>query len=256
MLHFLLAAAFLFPATPQDSPDDLPTPELIEEATTKIDEAFKTRETEEIVAALATYGRTLDAAVIKSVAKGLKHKQPEVQAAALEALRFNAHPDALKPLHKTFKDNKKLRKNNELYTALIKAICQHGSKTSLPLLSKNPLSKVTHEVARARILGYGMIRDTDSIAGLMKLMQSVTFRVREPYMEDFRLSLYILTGVDKGTNAAAWQAWWNDNKKKHEVDPTAPKLPELAQIRWDRYWGLETKEDRGEKRRERGDDPE
>jgi hypothetical protein len=256
MLNLIFAAALLFPSVPQDTPQDLPSPELIEEATTKLEEAYKSKDTDEITAALNTYGRTLDAKVVKEVAKGLKHKESEVQAASIEALRFNQHPDALDALHKTFTGDKNLRKNDELYTALIKAICQHGSAKSIPLLSKNPLNKVTHDVARARILGYGMIRDADSVEGLIKLMQSVTYRQREPYMEDFRTSLYLLTGVDKGTNTQAWIKYWNDNKKTLEVPTEIPKLPELAQIRWNRYWGLETVEERKEKRSERGDDPE
>jgi HEAT repeats len=256
MLQVLLAAAFLFPSVSQDTPPELPKPEVVEEAGEKLAEAYRSKKPEAIVAAMTAYGRTRDAKIVKSVAKGLKHKDLEVQRAAIDALRYNQDPEALKVLHKTFNSDKQLRKSNELYTALIKAICQHGDKSSLPLLSKNPLNKVTHDVARARILGYGMIRDADSVKGLMKLMQSVTFRQREPYMEDFRTSLYLLSGVDKGTNAEAWQSWWNKNKKTLKVSVEAPKLPEEAQNRWNRYWGLERSYERKQKRHERGDDPE
>ncbi len=258
MLKLLLICALLVPAAPRALQTEGPAPELVAQAVEAIDGAFKNKKTgtEKLVAALNAYGRTADKEVVKSVAAGLKRKQSEVQLAAIEALRFNPHPDALEALHHSFKKDKKLRKKDELYSALVKAICQHGSESSIPLLSRNPLHKISHDVARARVLGFGMIRHADSVAGLVKLLQSVTARVREPLMEDFRTSLYLLTGVDKGTNTRAWLAWWNKNKKTIKVATEAPKLPELAQIRWERYWGLERTCERGKKRRERGDDPE
>ena len=209
-----------------------------------------------MVAALTAYGRTAAPKVVDQVERGLAHKEREVQAAAIEALRYNAHADALEALHKVLKKDKKLRKDAELYAALVRAVCQHGDTSSLKVLGKNPLDKLDRQVGRARILGYGMIRDRESVAALMKLLQSLGLRERQNYMQDFRIALYVLSGVDKGTNVEAWQTWWNDHKKTLEIAEKAPKLPETEQLRWNRYWGLDLEYQRDTKRRERGDDPE
>lgn len=253
LLTAVLTAALVFP--PLQSQDG-PSPEEVEKARVELDRALDAKEVEAQVAALTAYGRTPAAAVVDQVERGLAHKEREVKSSAIEALRFNAHPDALKALHKVLKKDKRLRKDAELYAALVRAVCQHGSASSLSLLGKNPLDKLDRQVGRARILGYGMIRERESVAELMKLLQSLGLRERQNYLSDFRIALYVLSGVDKGTNVEAWQAWWNDNKKTLKVAEEAPKLPEVEQLRWNRYWGLDLEYQRDTKRRERGDDPE
>ena len=65
-----------------------------------------------------------------------------------------------------------------------------------------------------------------------------------------------VTGEDQGESRQLWIRWWNENKKTFEVPEKAPRLPKKVQERWDYYWGIYHKKDRGEKREDRGDDPE
>ena len=104
MLHLALAAALCLPAA-QDTTG--PKPEEIEKARVELDRALDRKEVEAMVAALTAYGRTPAPKVVDQVERGLAHKEREVQAAAIEALRYNAHADALEALHRVLKKDKK-----------------------------------------------------------------------------------------------------------------------------------------------------
>lgn len=260
MLALCLSVALAF-APLQDPGPEVPKPEEVAAAVETLDEAFDSKEADKVAAALTAFGRMNAAEIVAWDAKGLRHDEKAVKTAALEALRFNPHADALELLHKTLQRDKPLEKDDALRALLVKAICQHGDASSLKVLAKNPLERdqregAGREVLRARILGLAMIRERESAAQLVKLLQSLSLREREPFLEDFRTALYLLSGVDKGTNVDAWQAWWNDNKKDLVVAKEPPKLPEEKQLAWNRYWGLDLEYQRKEKRRERGDDPE
>jgi hypothetical protein len=71
-------------------------------------------------------------------------------------------------------------------------------------------------------------------------------------MENLRVALMVLTGVDQGTSQDAWMAWWNDHKKTLEISPTPPALPRSIQNRWNEYWGLRGPVERRTRRTDRG----
>ena len=81
--------------------------------------------------------------VIEWIAKGLKDEDPEVRAATIESLRFMEHPDANDVLVTTLRRDKKLRKNPELYEALIKAVCQHADPKAFSLIADFKLNDET-----------------------------------------------------------------------------------------------------------------
>lgn len=235
----------------QDSP---PTEEEVAEAVEQLELAFKKGKSPERIAAIGASSDVLHVDVVERIDKGLRDKDPEVQAAAIEALRFMDFPAALESLHACYKRDRKLMKHEELSGALLKAIGQHGSKTSIAVLSDDPFSSRNHKAIQARILGLGNIRDPESVEELMGLMKKVGRHKAQPYMGEFRLALMALTGVDQGKSVDLWIKWWNDAKRDLVVGEVAPKLPQKDQNRWDYYWGIEREYERDERRRKRGDD--
>jgi hypothetical protein len=247
MLELLFALSLtLSPSAPVQSAEELET------ARTALTTAFKQGEAEDRVAAIGSYGRVADPVVVDWVSKGLGDKTPAVRDAALDALRWSTYPTALEELESFYKREKKLRKDPEFGPQLVRAIAQHGNAKSIGLLAKDALSDREPKLSNARILGLGHIRDPKSVEALMGLMKKAGRNRTQPYMDDFRMSLMVLTGTDNGKSQEAWIAWWNDNKKGLVVTPVAPELPKKMQYKWNRYWGIESKADRGRRREDRG----
>jgi len=246
MLPYLLAIALLLPTAQQDNEkrdnDKKRDPaEVTQSDAASLEAALAKGSTrEEKVAAIRVHALKEDPEVVLLIAKALGDKQRGVQVAAIEALRFNPAPSGLDALEQALKKDKKIREDGYLHAALVRAVCQHGNKSSLEFLINDPLSKANPEVSRARILGLGMIRIKKSVAGLMGLMQRVPSRTLRPYMDDFRVALYVLTGIDHGTNSREWIRWWDANKRVVKVAAAPPKLPGLVQLEWNRYWELES----------------
>jgi hypothetical protein len=239
------------PAPPQDSP---PSEAEVAEATERLELAFQKGGSPERIEAIGAASDVLHADVVEWIDKGLRDKDPEVQAAAIETLRFMDFPAALEALHACYKRDRKLMKHEELSGALLKAIGQHGSKSSIEILGDDAFGSRNHKAIQARILGLGNIRDPESVEELMGLMKKVGRHKAQPYMGEFRLSLMVLTGVDQGKSVDLWIKWWNDAKRDLVVSEKAPKLPQKDQTRWDSYWGNERQYERDQRRRKRGDD--
>ena len=238
MLNLLIAASLVaLPSVqdpePQPSPPD---PEVLEKALEELEQAFEEGEAADRIAAMEAHRKVLDPEVIAWIAKGLKDKDPKVQAAAIGTLRFQPHPEALKALHELYKRDKKLRKDDQLTAKLLKAIGQHGSPDSIDVLTDDVSENRTMGCVQARILGLGNIRSEESVEELMGLMKKAGRWKIQHVMEEFRLALCHLTGADRGESQEAWQAWWNDNKKTFEVAARPAVMPRQLQRRWDLYW--------------------
>lgn len=251
MIHALLAAALLL-APPQDP--EAPDPARVERAVAELSEAFKKGGAEERNAAIERNRDVLDAEVVEWIERGLRDRSVEVQTGAIEALRTMDHPDALKALETCYRRDRKLRKNAELYAALLRAIGQHRSPSSIALLADDVWSVQERDVVRARIFGLGHIRDPRSVEALMGVMKSAGRQRIQPYMEDFRLALMALTGADQGASQDLWITWWNANKRDLEIAPEEPKLPKLKAQQWAYYWGRGRVEERPRRRTGRGRD--
>lgn len=257
MLSVVLTAALLVSAVPQDEERTPPDPAKVDAAVAALEKAFQSKEPTDKVAAIQEAADVVHARVIDEIAKrGLKDANDDVKGAAIEAMRWMDHPDALDVLHKTYKKDKKIGKHEELFPAVLRAIGQHGSTESIDILADNPFKNPSKAAVKARIMGLGNIRDDDSVKEIFGMMQKVGKGKAHAAMGDFRMSLMMLTGNDKGESRDAWIKWWNENKKTFEVAAKPPKLPEKWQRRWDRYWGLEHVESRNERREDRGEDPE
>ena len=251
MLELFFAFALVLGPT---ATEQVQSPEEIEASRSALETAFKRGEVEERLAAIEAHGRVADPVVVDWLSKGLRDKTPAVRDAALDALRWSEYPTAREELESFYKHEKKLRKDRVFGPQLVRAIAQHGNRSSIELLAKDGLSELDAKLTEARILGLGHIRDVKSVEALMGLMKKASRRRTQPYMNEFQMSLMVLTGTDSGKSQDAWIAWWNDNKRGLEVAPVAPELPKHLQRKWDRYWGVETKKDRGRRREDRGKD--
>ena len=255
MNALLLSLTLLSPA--QDPEIKPPDPERVERAIEELSKAFsKKSDSEAKMQAIILSSEVLHPKVIEWIAKGLKDKDPEVRAATIESLRFMEHPDANDVLVTTLRRDKKLRKNPELYEALIKAVCQHADPKAFSLIADFKLNDETHATIRARIYGIARYRTPESVEELFDVMKRFGKNRAQPYMGELSTALMVLTGVDKGKSQVAWTKWWNDNKRGIEISPELPKLPKKTLASWSRYWGLELPEERRKRRGERGDDPE
>ena len=255
MLATLLLSLAPTPLALQDPPPPPPPDaEVVAATVDALKKAYAGKELEPKTAAVANAREVLDKKVIETLARGIREPEPEVKTAVLEALRWMDHPVALEELHDIYKRESALEKDEALYPMLLKAIGQHASPDSIEVLVDNPFKVKGAQALEARVLGLGRIRSEDSVKELIGMLQLVGKGKTVGRMQDFRLALMALTGVDKGTSRDAWIAWWNDNKKTLELPKEMPQLPEKLQRRWDYYWGEEHVQSRGKKREDRGGD--
>jgi len=259
MLHFLLTALLTFAPAAQAPQATPPDPAAVKAAVAELTAAFAKGKSPERIEAISKNSKLVDAAVIKCIVKGLSDDDVKVQGAAIDALRYMKHPDAFDALHdllKRDKTEKKIEKDVDLYTKLIKAVAQHGNKAAIATLSDNLFGNTEFKIAEARVLALGNIRAKESVEELIALMRTAGREKVQPYMATFRMSLMVLTGADQGASQDTWMAWWNDHKNDFKVPATAPQLPKEMQMRWDYFWGNQITHERNKKRGDRGDDPE
>jgi hypothetical protein len=254
MQALILSLALLSPS--QEPAVKPPAPEVVERAVKELSDAYSKTDAEAKMQAIVTNSEVLDPKVIEWIAKGAKDKDPDVQSAAINALRYMDHPEANDALVTMLRRDKKLRKDPALYEALLIAICQHADPKSFKLIADFKLNDETRETIKARILGIARYRTPEAVEELFDLMKRFGKGRVQPYMNDLSTALMVLTGVDHGKSQTAWTGWWNANKRNLKVSKELPKLPRKTLSSWSRYWGLELPEERRKKRDERGDDPE
>ena len=251
-MRILLAALLCcLPAAGGDVPPQADV-QRVKSALAELEAAWKSDSPAERVRALQAQGGVRDAEVVKLVARGLRDKEPDVQRAAIEALRFVAHPDALKELQAQAHDDKALRKDPLLRAALLRAVGQYGQASSIAVLAEEFAAPDDEHVLQARILGLGRVRTREAVEKLLELMKLVGPQRLQMLMPDFRLALLVLTGADQGLSQAAWQSWWSDNRAKWKIAETPLGLPKDLERKWKVYWGEAEDDYRPRKRSERG----
>jgi len=242
----------LLPLLLQDTPPEGPSPETVRATVERIETALAAEEREPKLAALMDAREVPAPEVVDALTGALGDDDLEVVDAAIQGLRWNRHADALETLHRTAKRNRALRKDDDRYAALLKAIGQHADPSSIDVLAKDVFGRRHYGTRRACILGLGRIRDPRALSELLDLMKGAKQETVDLYAEDFRLSLIVLTGTDQGPSSAAWQRWWKENRKTFELSPTLPRLPRAEHERWTVYWGLPRDYGRAERREDRG----
>jgi hypothetical protein len=256
MLEVLLSLVLVLPLAADDEKKSPPDPELVKSTIARLEKAYKSNDPAETKKALEAATEVVHPEVISRVARGLKEKDIEIKTAVLEALRWMDHPDALEELHATYERDESLREHEALSAVLLKAIGQHGDPSSIEILAGDLVESPNHQAIRARLLGLGNIRKRESVEALLNLMQRDGRGTQPAQMEDYRLALLVLTGTDQGPSRDRWVRWWNENKKTLEISAELPELPRPKLLEWRRFWGLQVDYGPGERREDRGDDPE
>jgi len=256
----LLCFILVLSATPP--PAGAPTtPKVVAQAergaAQALERALKDKSPEVRLAAVQSQVGVSDARGVSLVVKALRDKDRAVRAAAIEALRFSTHPKALAGLHKMAKGKKPLRDDPETHAALLRAIGQHGSTSSIPVLVSELLVLPDRSVTRAGILSIANIRSEKSVSALISLMRSAGRNDVQAHMRSLRMALVVLTGKDQGLSQDAWTTWWNDEKHRLEISSNVPPLAPVDRRTWERHWGILRRVDRVLRRHERGSgDPE
>jgi hypothetical protein len=242
-----LALLLAFAPLVQEPPKPVaPDAELVKAAVTALKEAFAKPEAGAKLRAIELGAPLPDGDVVGLIAKGLSDKDASVQAAAIEALRFNEHKKSLDALEARAK-LKAAKEDLPIYATLLRAIGQHGNASSIEILTDNPWSTPDAQVIKAKIMGLSRIRTKEALKALTDLMEIAGVKKIEPFMQDFRLSLWALTGADQGTSRDLWLRWYRENKDKLKIAPTPATEPKELAKRWERYWAKADAADDGEK---------
>jgi hypothetical protein len=235
----LLLAVLLslpFQELPAEAPP--PDPERVREAVAALELAHKSGESATLLAALELARDVAAPEVVDGVAKALKHKGREVRLAATEVLRHLKHPDAPAALEVHLaREKKALKDDHEFHALLLRALAQHGLEKSIDTLAEDVWSAPDHRVIRARLLGLANIRSDTALKAVMGLTTQAGKHKVQPYMDDVRTSLAVLTGEDEGQSLDEWWSWWNESGKSFHVAPKLPaKLPREVEMRWKAFW--------------------
>jgi hypothetical protein len=180
-----------------------------------------------------------DARVIAAVARGLEDRDAAVRTAAVAALRYQPHPEALERLHAALRKAPRSPDEDRRVSELVAAVGQHASPSSLALLSEGGLDRTRSHTTRARIQALGRVRDARAVEELIALMNKAgggPLGGGALFDADLRLSLWALTGVDEGPARESWMRWWNDHKRDFAVAPEPPAEPRALAARWRALW--------------------
>lgn len=257
LLPLLLAflAPFAAPDRSSDKPGKppAPAPERVQAAVAELDAAFAKPDAGPRIRAIEGAAGVADAKVARGVGRGLADPDVAVQKAAIEALRFLPHERALDELVARARV-KAAQDDPSLHAALLRAIGQHGDPRSIELLADNALSASDAQVIQARILGLGRIRTKAALEELTNLMEKVGPLRIQPFMKDFRLALWSISGVDQGESRELWLRWYRENKAKLAIPPEPRAEPRELARRWESYWAAPSAEGAARKERPRGGD--
>ncbi len=258
MLPLLLSATLLLGPTTAREPADGPSAEDVARVESALDQAYRANDEKAIQAALEAAQGVPHAAVVRKVVVALNDERPEVVLAAVQALRWLAHPAAVEALERLARDKKRM-KSPELFGAVLRALGQHAAPSSIAILARDPFEPKDHTCVRARIFGLGRIRSVESLEALIGILGTTGPDGRERrvqgHMDDARLSLMLLTGVDQGRSPELWERWWRANKKTFRIPDQAPLLPRELREPWDQFFGLPMEYERGGRREDRGREP-
>lgn len=204
----------------------------------RLREAFDSGSAPQRIAALRSSFLHADESVVAQVRRGLEDRDVDVRLATFDALGRNAHESAFTALlaHQRAK-RKELRSLERDLPALLTALARRGDARALPALVDDLQAQRLVATVRARILGLARIRSKAAVEALFKLADEIGFVDMHNHLEDFRLALVVLSGVDHGRSLEAWRAWWNGARARFEAsERMAPLAPKDA-ARWREHWG-------------------
>jgi hypothetical protein len=241
------------PVEEPPAPAPAPTEEDVAAVVTKLRGVLADGAFDEKVAAIEEARVCVHDDVVAVVAGAIKDEAKEVRTAAVVALGRMQLDSARDALH-GFTKRKPLLADEDLAVEIYKSIGRLASTESIDLLEDNALGS-SNRVAQARILALGRIRHVDSVEALMGLMNKLRVAKGQgsKQMQELRLALHVLTGVDQGADRRDWQRWWNENKRGLVIAEEVPELDRKLAVLWNGFWGDDERRPRG--KREEGDGP-
>ena len=215
----------------------------VKAAVANISEAFKTKDDQLRINAIQAAAGLIHPDIVRAISRGLRVNRKAVRLAAVDALGWMKSPEGLKQLHRMYRREKDLHRQEELFAAVLKAIGRHGDKSSVRVLYDSPFKGLTIHSGRARIMGLGRIRQRDSVETLIKAMRLTGRRPRDfrvpdnpRFLEEVNVAMTVLTGATPGTSKDDWQKWWRDSKRKFRMKKELPRIPKSYETRWEEYW--------------------
>lgn len=233
-----------------------PSAEDVARVVASLGAAFEARDVKGIELALEPARTVPHADVVRAVVRGMADERAEVKLATLQTLRWIDHPDALDALHRAAKD-RGLMKDPGLALAALRGIGQHAEPRSIPVLAHDPFEPGDALCVRARLFGLARIRTLEALEGVLGILAPVATsgqRLVQGRMDDARLALMLLTGVDQGRSPELWEAWWRENRKTFKIPPEPTPLPQELRMDWDSFWGERRRNEREPRREDRGQD--
>lgn len=204
----------------------------------RLREAFDSGSAAQRVAALRESWRHADEAIVAQVRRGLGDRDVEVRLAAYDALGRNTHESAFAALLTHHRERRKeLRTQDRDLPALLAALARRGDARAIAPLTADVQAQRLVPTIRARILGLARIRTKDSVEALMKLADEVGFVDMHNHLEDFRLALVVLSGVDHGRSLDAWRGWWRGARATFTPPQRVGELAPADAARWREFWG-------------------
>lgn len=204
----------------------------------RLREAFDSGSAAQRIAALRESWRHADEAIVAQARRGLNDRDVEVRLAAYDALGRNAHESAFGALLTHHRERRKeLRTQDRDLPALLAALARRGDARAIAPLTADVQAQRLVPTIRARILGLARIRTKDSVEALMKLADEVGFVDMHNHLEDFRLALVVLSGVDHGRSLDAWREWWRAARATFAPPQRVGELAPADAARWREFWG-------------------
>ncbi len=208
-----------------------------------------------VLAKLTELQDSVDARVVKAVAKLTKNKNVRIAAGAVKSLAARKDKSFFKAVKSKIGDKKLGKKKPDLYVAYLKAAGEYREPKFLDGLA-DVVKKYLPTNARfsmAAIRSYGTVREKDVVDQLITWLEqcdsagggsgsggggsgkSMSQETRDNYAKGKSAcidTLAELTGQDIG-DAKTWKDWWKKRKKKFTFpDPDAPEVDPATLSKW------------------------
>jgi hypothetical protein len=194
------------------------------------------------IAAVVEHGPRARGTELATLAATLASPEQALRLAALDALGRSPAPEAFELLltHAAARDRRALASDLET-SRLFLALARHRDARAIAVLAERPRAQLGLETVRARLLGLGRIRKRASIEALLSIVEALPFAERQQHLQEFRLSMRVLTGTDAGQTVEAWRRWWRAQPPEFAPSANEPELTGPEGARWRMEWRDETR---------------
>ncbi|MCY3003603.1 MAG: hypothetical protein NTV21_17545 [Planctomycetota bacterium] len=194
------------------------------------------------IAAVTEHGPQARGSELATLAATLASPERDLRLATLDALGRSTAPEAFEVLlaHAATRDRSALADDFET-SRLLFALARHRDARAIPVLAQRPCAQTGSATLRARIVGLGRIRKRASIEALLGILEALPFAERQQHLQEFRVSMRVLTGADAGHTVEAWRRWWRAQPPEFAPSANEPELAGPEGARWRMEWRDDTR---------------